>query len=287
MAASPAGAADTEAKVARIVWAPDRRVPRRISARYQGHNRICVLNWGDGHRQDLATNALGSHTYARPGTYMLVIEDIGLDPPVLDVESVLIPEGTQPDIAWRTDPDDPQYLEYVFPDDPGTGGRLAAKFLIDWQDDQPDAQQEVWGLPGAVVRRRLPTGQREVYLKNLASQRWRNDRHTITAKAHDPGFSLAEDSSDPTRQTAMLTLTTVTTTKPIVLDWADGTATEDVATPAVGQTFTHRYARAGGYLPQVTYRDRTGGGVDLINVPFTDPSRSGAVPARSTRKAAR
>lgn len=247
-----------------IKWYPDRTVPRKGKARVIDVPQAYVLSMGNGTTFNKDLDDVYPYTYPAAGPYALNVTRIGETEPaatlMLNVVDAVVPNVT---IAA---PANTQSIRVTF-NDPEMP--VVARYTVDWT---PTESQEVLAEPNMYVERLFTPGTYPIRVTDHWSALSVTQNVTVAAVTDDPGFSLAEDTSDAGRMTVELEVLAAASAAPgdtLTIDWGDGD-TETVAA-VVGTTASHAYAYDDEYMVELSYtNDPSDNTTQFVWLPFTD-----------------
>lgn len=234
--------------MASIKWYPDRTVPRKGKARVLDVPEAYVLALGDGTTFPKDLDDVYPHTYAAAGPYALSAVRIGETEPaatlLLNVLDAVVPNVS------ITSPPNTQTIRVTFldPEMPVVG-----RYTVDWT---PTESQDVLAEPNKYVERLFTPGTYPIRVTDHWSALSVVQNVVVAAVTADPGFSLAEDTSDPGRMTVQLEVVTVPSAEPgdtLLVDWGDGNT--DTIDATVSTMISHTYSYDDEYMVEVSYTD--------------------------------
>lgn len=247
-----------------IKWYPDRTVPRKGKARVIDVPQAYVLAFGDGNTIAKDADDVYPYTYAVAGPYALTVTLVGETEPVTSLLLNVL-DATVPNVTISA-PANTQTIRVDFndPEMPVVG-----RYTVDWT---PTDSEEVLAEPDKYVERLFSPGTYPIRVTDHWSALSVVQDVTVAAVTDDPGFSLAEDTSDAGRMTVQLEVLTAASAGPgdtLTIDWGDGDT--DTLAAVVGTTMSHAYAYDDEYMVELAYTDDpTNNTTQFVWVPFTD-----------------
>jgi len=247
-----------------IKWYPDRTVPRKGKARVIDVPQAYVLSFGDGNTIAKDADDVYPYTYAAPGPYALSVTLVGETEPVTSLLLNVL-DATVPNVTISA-PANTQKIRVAFndPEMPVVG-----RYTVDWT---PTDSEDVLAEPNKYVERLFAPGTYPIRVTDHWSALSVVQDVVVTAVANDPGFSLAEDTSDVSRMTVELEVLTAASAAPedtLTVDWGDGATVTTAA--VVGTTATHTYAYDDEYMVELSYTDDPETNTtQFVWLPFTD-----------------
>lgn len=247
-----------------IKWYPDRTVPRKGKVRVIDVPQAYTLSFGDGNTIAKDLDDVYPYTYASAGPYALHVTRTGETEPaaslLLNVLDAVVPNVT------ISAPANTQAIRVTFndPEMPVVG-----RYTVDWT---PTESEDVLAEPDKYVERLFAPGTYPIRVTDHWSALSLVQDVTVAAVTDDPGFSLAEDTSDAGRMTVQLEVLAAASAGPgdtLTINWGDGD-TETVAA-VVGTTMSHTYAYDDEYMVELAYtNDLENNTTQFVWVPFTD-----------------
>lgn len=245
-----------------IKWYPDRTVPRKGKARVLDVPEAYVLELGDGTSFPKDLDDVYPHTYAASGPYALTVTRVGETEPATTLLLNVL-DSTVPNVTISS-PANTQTIRVTFndPEMPVVG-----RYTVDWT---PTESQDVLAEPNKYVERLFTPGTYPIRVTDHWSALSMVQDVVVAAVTEDPGFSLAEDTSDAGRMTVQLEVLTVASADPgdtLLADWGDGNT--DTIDAVVGTLMSHTYAYDDEYMVELSYTDAPETStVDFVWVPF-------------------
>lgn len=247
---------------------PQSAVARGVVGRFVGHAGAFALHWGDGKADAAQGNRNYRHVYERPGAYAVVARE-NTTQKLLEQTIVIVRDGLAVQLVELSiAPDNPEIVRATFLEKPPVG--IIPKVLIDWGDSAPE---ELWAIPGEHRDHGLPVGEHIVTVTDRQTGRSTDLSIEVIGEHYDPDFTVAEASGDPNRRTGRITITDVSTAKPIIINWGDLVEPEqEESNVTVGKTFDKAYSTDGDKFPEVRYKDGSGKPNDqgFVQIPFKD-----------------
>jgi hypothetical protein len=250
--------------MASIKWYPDRTVPRKGKARVLDVPQAYTLSFGDGNTIAKDADDVYPYTYAVAGPYALTVILVGETEPVTSLLLNVL-DATVPNVTISA-PANTQKIRVAFndPEMPVVG-----RYTVDWT---PTESEDVLAEPNKYVERLFAPGTYPIRVTDHWSALSVTQDVVVTAAADDPGFSLAEDTSDVSRMTVELEVLAVPSAAPeetLTVDWGDG-QTETLAA-VVGTTASHAYAYDDEYMVELAYTaEPAKNTTQFVWLPFTD-----------------
>jgi hypothetical protein len=232
-----------------LIWLPSNSIPRNGGIQVKGMTKNYTVHFGDGATRAGRPNQIHNYTWTSAGPYTAVIVPT-LGGTALAKVSFRVLDEPHPNITIDAAPDVDHTARVTFTD-PDTGP--VGRFELRWEKGG-DAEQVI-GIPGSSVDHYYgAAGTYEIQVSDLWSGFKQTESVALTDPVYDPDATLTEDTADPTRYTAKLTVTHVSGTgRKLTVDWGDGSIVEIDA--VVGTTTSHQYAFSDDYLVRVYYSD--------------------------------
>lgn len=219
------------------------RQPGEISVRWMHGTTPAYVYWGENAQRSLVpVNGQATHTYTTTGAYRIHLWNQTVTQ-LLGRDQVVIRE-TRPEVTVTNDPNDPTVVVATAPaelDDTG----IIPHFRVHWDyQDNPTDFTDLYGTPGAKVRRALRQGSHQARVIDVGTKWWIAPLVTV------PGTDLDITVTAQSRL-ATMTVAKATPGKELVISWGDTTLPETV----VNNRATHTYPSDvdATYLVQVAY----------------------------------
>lgn len=250
--------------MASIKWYPDRTVPRKGKARVLDVPEAYVLSMGNGTTFDKDLDDVYPYTYPIAGPYALTVTRIGETEPaatlLLNVLDAVVPNVT------ISAPPNTQTIRVTFND---AEMPVVGRYTVDWTSTE---SEDVLAEPDKYVERLFAPGTYPIRVTDHWSALSLVQDVVVAPVTNDPGFSLAEDTSDPGRMTVQLEVVSAASAGPgdtLTVDWGDGET--DTIAAEVSTMVSHAYAYDDEYMVELAYTsDPTDNTTQFVGVPFAD-----------------